>query len=50
VDRLERTDVPGLFVAGDASREALQVIVAAGEGSKAAMAINRALLEEGPLR
>lgn len=44
--RLEATSVPGLWVAGDASRDALQAIVGAGEGSKAALAINTSLLEE----
>jgi thioredoxin reductase len=42
--RCEQTSVPNLFVAGDASRDALQAIVAAGEGSKAALAINKALM------
>jgi thioredoxin reductase len=43
VDRHEATRVPGLYVAGDASRDALQSIVAAGEGCSAAVAINQAL-------
>jgi hypothetical protein len=38
--------VPGLFVAGDASKEAQFVIVAAAEGAEAGMAINKALLKE----
>jgi thioredoxin reductase len=42
----EATDVPGLYVAGDASREAQFVIVAAAEGAEAGMAINKALLKE----
>jgi thioredoxin reductase len=46
VGRLESTSVPGVYVAGDASRDALQAIVAAGEGSAAAIAINRALFKE----
>jgi thioredoxin reductase len=46
VDRFEATSVPGLYVAGDASREVLQAIVGAGEGSEAAIEINIALLEE----
>jgi thioredoxin reductase len=44
--QLEATSIPGLWVAGDASRDALQAIVGAGEGSKAALAINTSLLEE----
>ena len=43
----EATDVPGLYVAGDSSKEAQFVIVAAAEGAEAGMAINRALLKEG---
>ena len=39
----EATDVPGLYVAGDASKEAQFVIVAAAEGAEAGMAINKAL-------
>jgi thioredoxin reductase len=42
----EATDVPGLYVAGDASKEAQFVVVAAAEGSEAGMAINKALLKE----
>lgn len=42
----EATDVPGLYVAGDSSKEAQFVIVAAAEGAEAGMAINRALLKE----
>jgi len=37
------TNVPGIFVAGDASRDAQFVVVAAAEGVKAAVAINKAL-------
>lgn len=46
----ETTDVAGVYVAGDASRDALQAIVAAGEGSAAAIAINRALFKEDVLQ
>jgi thioredoxin reductase len=42
----EATDVAGLYVAGDASKEAQFVIVAAAEGTEAGMAINKALLKE----
>jgi len=38
--------MPGVYVAGDASRGVLQVIVGAAEGAEAAMAINTALLKE----
>jgi thioredoxin reductase len=42
----EATNVPGLYVAGDSSKQAQFVIVAAAEGSEAGMAINKALLKE----
>lgn len=44
--KYESTNVPGLYVAGDASREVQLVIVAAAEGAEAAFAINTALLRE----
>lgn len=45
----ETTNVPGLFVAGDASKATQFVIVAAAEGAEAACAINRSLEEEDRL-
>ena len=42
----ETTRVPGLYVAGDASRLVQLAIVAAAEGAEAAFAINTALLHE----
>jgi thioredoxin reductase len=42
----EKTDVPGLYVAGDASRHVELAIVAAAEGAMAAFAINSELLRE----
>ena len=44
--RVCATNVPGIYVAGDASFDAQFVAVAAAEGAKAAMAINMALQEE----
>lgn len=41
----EITNVPGLYVAGDASRLVQLAIVAAAEGAKAAFAINQELLK-----
>jgi thioredoxin reductase len=41
-----QTNVPRVFVAGDASHDAQFVVVAAAEGVKAAVAINRALQQE----
>lgn len=43
------TCVPGLFVAGDASRDVQLVVVAVAEGTKAGFAINRVLLAEDGL-
>ena len=42
----ERTEVAGLYVAGDASRRVQFAIVAAGEGAMAAYAINNDMLKE----
>jgi thioredoxin reductase len=44
--KYESTHLPGLFVAGDASRAVQWVIVAAAEGAEAAFAINTDLIEE----
>ncbi len=48
-NRLEMSNVPGLYVAGDASRDVQMVIVAAAEGAKAAFAINVSLQDEDGL-
>jgi thioredoxin reductase len=45
-DRMQHTDVHGLFVAGDADGDVQFAIVAAGEGAKAAVAINLELQNE----
>ena len=45
-DRQGRTSIPGVYVAGDASRDVQFVIVAAAEGAKAAVAIHKDLVEE----
>lgn len=42
----ESTHLPGLYVAGDASRAVQWVVVAAAEGAEAAFAINTALTKE----
>ncbi len=42
----ETTNVPGLYVAGDASRLVQFVIVATSEGAQAAVAINKELMKE----
>lgn len=46
-DRHQSTNVPGLYVAGDAAFHTHFVIIAASEGAIAAFAINTALLREG---
>ena len=43
---LESTRVPGLYVAGDASKDVTLISVAVAEGTKAAFDINRALRHE----
>jgi len=44
--KYETTHLPGLFVAGDASRAVQWVVVAASEGAEAAFAINTDLLKD----
>ena len=46
--KYETTHLPGLFVAGDASRAVQWVVVAAAEGAEAAFAINTDLLQGRP--
>jgi thioredoxin reductase len=41
--KLQDTGIPGLYVAGDAARDVQFVVVAAAEGAKAALAINKSL-------
>ena len=45
----EESSTPGVYVAGDASRDVLLLTVAIAEGAKAAVAINRALLKDAGL-
>jgi thioredoxin reductase len=45
-DEWQSTDVAGLYVAGDASRDVQLAIVAAAEGARAAFDINRALVRD----
>jgi thioredoxin reductase len=42
-DVRQKTSTPGLYVAGDAARDMQQVIIAAAEGTKAAISINKEL-------
>ncbi len=45
-DSLQKTNVKGLYIAGDATRDMQFVIIAAAEGAKAAVAIHKELHEE----
>ncbi len=45
-NRLQQTNIPGLYVAGDISKDIHFVVVAAAEGAKAAVYINKELLED----
>lgn len=45
-NRSQQTNIPGLYVAGDASRDVHFVVVAAAEGAKAGVYINKELLNE----
>ena len=45
-NRLQQTNIPGVFVAGDASRDMHFVVVAAAEGAKAGVSINKELQQE----
>jgi thioredoxin reductase len=45
----EESSVPGVYIAGDASRDVLFVIVAAAEGAQAACALNKSLMREDGL-
>jgi thioredoxin reductase len=45
-NRLQETNVPGVYVAGDAARDMHFVVVAAAEGARAAVTINKALQME----
>jgi thioredoxin reductase len=49
-NRLEQTPVPGLYVAGDSSKDMQFVVVAAAEGAKAAVNINKELQKEEMLK
>lgn len=46
-NKLGMANIPGLYIAGDATHDVQLVIVAAAEGAKAAFAINVALQNEG---
>lgn len=45
-DKFQQTNVPGVYVAGDAAKDMQLVIIAAAEGAKAGVIINKAFQEE----
>ncbi len=49
-NKSQRTNIPGLYVAGDASKDMHFVVVAAAEGAKAGVYINKELLDEYDLK
>ncbi|MEO6330320.1 MAG: NAD(P)/FAD-dependent oxidoreductase [Ginsengibacter sp.] len=49
-NRSQQTNIPGLYVAGDAAREMHFVVVAAAEGAKAGVYVNKELLNEYDLK
>lgn len=49
-NRLQQTNVPGVYVAGDASKDMHFVVVAAAEGAKAGVTINKELQKEEKIR
>lgn len=49
-NRYQQTNIEGLYVAGDASRDMHFVVVAAAEGAKAGVIINKELQKEATLR
>ncbi len=48
VDRKQATSIPGLFAAGDTTRDVLLAIVASGEGAAAGVSINEYLSRPSP--
>lgn len=48
-NRYQQTNIAGLYVAGDASKDMHFVVVAAAEGAKAGVIINKELIKEGLL-
>jgi thioredoxin reductase len=49
-NRLQQTNIPGVYVAGDAAKDMHFVVVAAAEGAKAAVTINKELQKEEKVR
>ena len=41
-----KTNIPGVYVAGDVSRDVQLAIIAAAEGARAALAVNKYLLDQ----
>ena len=49
-NRLQQTNIPGVYVVGDASRDMHFVVVAAAEGAKAGVSINKEFQKEEKAR
>jgi len=45
-NRLQQANIPGLYVAGDVAKDMHFVVVAAAEGAKAGVSINKELQKE----
>lgn len=45
-DEFQQTNIPGLYVAGDAAKDVQLIVMAAAEGAKAAVVINKSLQKE----
>ena len=45
-NRLQQSNIPGLYVAGDLARDMHFIVVAAAEGAKAGVNINKELQKE----
>ena len=45
-DKFGKSTVPSVYVIGDASRDVMLAVIAAGEGAVAASAVNTELLQE----
>lgn len=45
-DDFQQTNIPGLYVAGDAAKDMQMVVIAAAEGAKAGIVIDKSLQKE----
>ncbi|HET9431168.1 MAG TPA: FAD-dependent oxidoreductase, partial [Chitinophagaceae bacterium] len=49
-NRLQQTNIPGVYAVGDASKDMKFVIVAAAEGARAGVTINKELQKEDQMK